>query len=47
MARLSKDMRMGLMFAACLGRKFHSSVLAKATKHEVTDAFAQTCIDHG
>mmetsp|Transcript_37175 Transcript_37175/g.83539 ORF Transcript_37175/g.83539 Transcript_37175/m.83539 type:complete len:1332 (+) Transcript_37175:185-4180(+) len=47
MARLSKDMRMGLMFAACLGRKFPSSVLAKATKHEVTDAFTQTCIDYG
>jgi len=47
MTRLPKDMRMGLMLAACLGRQFTSATLAKATKREVTDAFTQVCLNSG
>ena len=47
MTRLPKDTRFGLMMAACLGRKFNSTVLCKALKGDASNSFVQTCIDSG
>lgn len=47
MTRFPKDTRFGLMMAACLGRKFNSTVLAKALKEDASNSFMQTCIDSG
>ena len=48
MKSLSKQMRMGLKIAACLGNNFDSKVLEKAKKNnEVEDSFLDSCVEFG
>merc|ERR1712194_896376 len=48
MKSLSKNMRMGLKFAACLGPNFDASVLEKVKKDdEFEDSFLKSCVDFG
>lgn len=47
MARLSKQMRIGLMCAACLGPSFDKDVFEKASEKEVEESFLLSCVEYG